>query len=408
MKPAPTLMDEVYRASLRNKVVPGWNDNAKIRHAIERARRFVVDDSMASFMAELANVAFLNAHTAGTAVSPNIKSARAGNPLSHRIADSLRVQARLPYDAIWIEYPLRVYQRRANEIRGTVMPDPKEVPTREGWLIQQHPNIDTAYIMHIFTQSDVADEYGFDMWTFPFALGWCADDSPLPWWNSVDLSNQGWSPSSVLVGIRDYNRNNVNMVRSPLINDPRDPRYIDRYTSLLREWMGVVRRVWAFLAVINDTPKVIGEVRQSKGFLARGRIRKYLDHSTITLNVPARIDTKILARQLVAVAHRKRHPVRAHWRDDWRHMPAKGCDPHLWEPMDDQADRIECSVCHGRMSYIKKHERGDATLGWVSHSYNVTHEENGHGKKLDQKGDQEAGAIAPGPGSAGRGEDTLH
>ena len=244
MKPAPTLMDEVYRASLRNKVVPGWNDNAKIRHAIERARRFVVDDSMALFMAELANVAFLNAHTAGTAVSPNIKSARAGNPLSHRIADSLRVQARLPYDAIWIEYPLRVYQRRANEIRGTVMPDPKEVPTREGWLIQQHPNIDTAYIMHIFTQSDVADEYGFDMWTFPLSLGGCADDSPLPWWNSVDLSNQGWSPSSVLVGIRDYNRNNVNMVRSPLINDPRDPRYIDRYTSLLREWMGVVRRVW--------------------------------------------------------------------------------------------------------------------------------------------------------------------
>ena len=407
MKPAPTLMDEVYRAACRNKPNPGWRDNAKVRHALEKARRFIVDEPMASFMADLANEGFLKAGSSWVGGTSTMGSF--ANPsLPLRLADSLRVQARLPYEAIWIEYPLRAYQKRANEIRGTIAPEPGEW-LREGWLIQQHASIDTACIMHLFTQSDHADQYGWTLWTFPFAFGWCADDNPLPWNKSVDLSlaGNGWPASAVAVGIRNYVRNNVGFVRSPLINDPSLDRHAKAYVNLLKEWTGVVRRVWALLATINDIPKIVTEVRQSKGFLAKGRIMKFLDHSTITLHLPARKDVTVLARSLVATAHRRRHPVRAHWRDDWRHPPAPRCG-HLWEVMDEQADRIECALCHGRQSYIHKHERGDATLGWVSHSYNVTHEENGHGKKLDQKGDQEAGAIAPGPGSAGRGEDTLH
>ena len=290
------------------------------------------------------------------------------------LPNSIRVQARLPYEAIWLEYPLRAYQNRAAEIRGELAPPPEEVPQREGWLIQQHPNIDTAYIMHMWTQSDHPDVYGWDLWTFPFAFAWCADDSPLPWWRSVTAKNSP-TASPLIVGLGSYDRANVNIVRSPLINDPsNDPKLIKAYNSLLHEWAGLVRRVWALLATINDLPATIGTVRQTKGFLARGRIRKFLDHSTITLNIPARRDARVLARQLIAIAHRRRHPVRAHWRDDWRNMPAKQCQ-HLWEIMDDKADRIECSLCHGRQTFIHKHERGDATLGWVGHSYNVTHKE---------------------------------
>ncbi len=361
MKSAPTLMDEIYRLACRNKTIPGWKDNTKVRHALERARRVIVDEPMAAFMADLANESFIKAGTP--------------NPLSPRIADSIRVQARLPYEAIWIEYPLRAYQKRANEIRGTVMPDESEVPQREGWLIQQHPNIDTAYIMHMWTQSDAPDLHGFALWTFPFAFGWCADDSPLPWWKSVTTENQS-AASEIIVGISNYVRDNVNCVVSPLINDPsHDPRILRAYNSLLNEWAGVVRRVWALLATLNDIPTTIGTVRQTKGFMAGSKIRRYLSHSTLTLNIPARKDTRVLARRLIAIAHRKRHPVRAHWRDDWRHLPATQCR-HLWEIMDDGADRIECSLCHGRQTYIKKHERGDATLGWVDHTYNVTHKED--------------------------------
>ena len=287
------------------------------------------------------------------------------------------MQSRLPYEAIWIEYDLRAYQAHANEIRGTKPPEPWEIPSREGWLIQQHPNVDTAYVMHMFTQDATDDpirEDGFDLWTFPFAFGWCADDSPLPWWPTLMIED-GSSLSFQLVGVGGYERPNVNCVRSALIVDPkRDDDSIRRYQSLLREWTGVVRRVWALLATMNDLPTTIGEVRQTKGFLSRGSIRKYLSHSTITLNIPARKDARVLARQMIAAAHRRRHPVRAHWRDDWRNPPASQCD-HLWEIVDEAADRIQCARCRGRQTFIHKHERGDATLGWVSHSYNVTHKE---------------------------------
>ena len=42
--------------------------------------------------------------------------------------------------------------------------------------------------------------------------------------------------------------------------------------------------------------------------------------------------------------------------------------------MDDNADLIQCTACHGRQIYIHKHERGDATLGYVTHDYLLKHE----------------------------------
>src|SRR5262245_66576244 len=137
MKPSPTLADAIYRATFQPKTCPGWKSNVEMRRAIESARRFTVDEPMARFMAELSNESFLRAGI--------------GNPLTIRIADSLRVQSRLPHESIWIEYPLRAYQARSCELRGPeamAMNSPEEQPVREGWLLQQHPKIDTTIMMH--------------------------------------------------------------------------------------------------------------------------------------------------------------------------------------------------------------------------------------------------------------------
>ena len=373
MKPAPTLIDTLYRASFRPEPIPGWRSNTDMRHALESARRFVVDERMAMFMAELANESFLKV---------GMK-----NQLSLRIADSLRVSARLPHESIWIEYPLRPYQHRAHELRGSAPPVDSELPAREGWLIQQHPKIETACIMHLFTRGDevtasspTAD--GFDVWTFPFAFGWCSDDSPLPW--RTTLRDVPWdagrplffkSPSSLLAGLSQYDRDNVNCVRSPLIADPSKDIGTAYYNYLINEWLGVIRRVWSLLATLDHLPLTVGNVRQSKGFLARGRIRKYLNHHTITLHVPAKKDTRVIARTAIADVHRRRHDVRAHWRNDWRNPPSKRCNPHLWEPVDDSADLIRCELCHGRQIFIHKHERGTAARGLVIADYLIKHED---------------------------------
>jgi len=317
-------------------------------------------------MAELANESFMKV---------GVK-----DPVVLRIADSLRVQARLPHEAIWIEYQLQAYQKRSHEIRGTGELGMEDVPQREGWLIQQHPQIESAMIMHLFTQHNEVQEDGFNVWTFPFAFGWVSDDNPLPWQTTLrERDDHGQAtfttPSSILVGINKYDRSNVNCVLSPLIDAPSNKIGIEYYTGLMREWMGVVRRVWALLATIDNLPVTRGMVRQSKGFLARGRIRKYLDHHTITLNIPAKQDTRVLARRVIAIAHRKRHEVRAFWRNDWRNMPASQCNPHLWECVDDNADLIECTLCHGRQIYVHKHMRGDAGIGFSTTDYRLVHKE---------------------------------
>src|SRR4249919_3167397 len=133
MKPASTLIDALYRATFRADTNPGWRSNADIRHALESTRRFMLDDRMSAFMADLANESFIPAGVAGDPV-----------PLCSRLADSLRVSSRLPHANIWIEYPLRPFQHRAYEVRKGYFqphapPVDKELPAREGWLIQQHP-----------------------------------------------------------------------------------------------------------------------------------------------------------------------------------------------------------------------------------------------------------------------------
>ena len=373
MKNAPTLIDELYRISFLPGDLPGWKDKVAMRQVLFSARRFVADERMSAFMADLALEAFIK---------------KGNRPVSRRIADSLRVSARLPHESVWIEYDSRAYHRRSAVLypQAEHVPD-NEVAEREGWLIQQHPAIPTACMMHIFVYEQRAVK-GSRAWTFPWAYAWVNDDSPLPWHTTLETTGAYTQPdgtsakiwaSEVVVGLIGYRNERVGCVRSPLLSHDvleRDEtgKISDAYMTALTEWQGVVRRAWALLATLDHLPLGFGEIRQSKGFLARGRIRKFLDHQTITLNIPAKKDTRVIARQAVAQAHRKRHEVRGHWRDDWRNPPSKRCPQHLWVTADDEADHIVCELCRGRQIYIHKHERGDASLGYVTHDYALKHE----------------------------------
>ena len=133
MKPAPTLIDTLFRASFRTDTIAGWKSNSEMRHALQSTRRFVVDKPMSAFMADLANESFLQDRYATKPGKGFIKSA---SPLNFRLADSLRVQSRLPHDAIWIEYNCRAYQHRSHELRGIAPPNDDELAETEGWLIQ--------------------------------------------------------------------------------------------------------------------------------------------------------------------------------------------------------------------------------------------------------------------------------
>ena len=126
--------------------------------------------------------------------------------------------------------------------------------------------------------------------------------------------------------------------------------------------------IWSLLSTINSLPISNKFVTASKGYVAKGRYRKFVDHTTITLNVPETRYRRIAAHA-IAVARRRAHEVRGHWRKDHWHPLTPTCE-HEWVTME---GKTLCARCNGRRSWIPEHQRGDASLGFVTHDYEVHH-----------------------------------
>jgi hypothetical protein len=358
MKAAPTLIDELYRASFQNETVRGWTNNALWRDVLRKARRFVLDDAMSSFLGELGTQAFVNTGER----SPARAAAR------FRMIEHLRMSARLPSEVTWVEYNLRKCQAASQALLGRA-PNVLAMPEREGWLLQRHPHLDTAFIAHIISYGrDDPDMDGTTVWTIPLALAWTADmDTVLPW-RSIPFDPNGAAASEISTGLGGYKSERASYVYSPLMVVPPTTQ-MKHIAVLLKDWAGVQRRIWALLATINDLPVEMTEVRASKGFVGRHQYRKFLDHKTVTLTVPVKLYRKTI-RAALAVVHRRGGPVREHWRRDWRKPLSVLCE-HDWGA---DENHMFCTLCKGRKIWVHEHVRGDTSRGFVSHDYRVTHE----------------------------------
>lgn len=354
MKPGPTLIDNLYRASFRNERIMNWRSNSDMRSAFQGARRFVLDESMSEFLGELGTAAF---------------ASRPGH-IRRSMAENLRVSARLPHKSIWIEYNLRRCQARSQALLGNSY-NPKDSPTTEGVLLQQHPTMDTAVIMYLFSDVGEMDEFGYRFYTFPVAYTWTVTDEATPW---VSAFQDAGRDAEIGTGMIGYRSPSVSItLHSALLEREGNPKAV---LDLISDWCGCMRRVWALLATLNDVPAIATEVRQAKGFVAKGRYRTFLDHKTLTINIPQKSYTKV-ARNLIALARRRAHQVRGHFRVDWRNPPSKRCSAFLANGIHAWDTNNTCTVCRGHRLVIPEHQRGDASLGFVTHDYAVTHNQEG-------------------------------
>jgi hypothetical protein len=373
MKPGPTLADTLYRWSFSKQRVAGWTDNALWHDALRRAKRFVLDDEMSTFLGELGTQAFVNR----LGPEPNkmeLAQQRRMVVVRNRKVEALRMGARLPAEVTWIEYNLRNCQTRSMELLG-LPTKPLEMPKYEGWLLMRHPKLETAFSCAVVSHDpDVDHGDGFNIWTFPVGLAWTADmDTVLPW-RGIPFSNEGRSPSEVSTGLSGYRSDRCGFVFHPLVQTPYNDNEV--VANLLAEWSGVQRRMWALLATINDLPVELRDVRAAKGFVARGAYRRFLDHRTITLTVPVIKYTKVI-RSALALAHRRGGPVREHWRQDWRRPLSALCD-HEWGA---DEGHMFCNLCKGRKIWVHEHTRGDTSRGFVSHDFTVTHDDENRSKR---------------------------
>src|SRR5271169_1218959 len=138
MKNPPTLADACIATAL-DKRRGGLKGSEEIRDlllTVGRANKFILDAGMSGYLADLSNSFW----TGG---------------LRKRIhqLDNARRLARLPHKLTWIEYDRLAYFKRVEALgikiawpSGT--PDwDKKAPRRHGWLIRQHPNIETAFFL---------------------------------------------------------------------------------------------------------------------------------------------------------------------------------------------------------------------------------------------------------------------
>lgn len=358
----PQLIDLLMRETMRPRsVITAGLDRspAALRDTLLRARRFVLDESMSAFLADISTVPFA--------------TARARSPA---LIDSLRHGARLPHPVTWIEYDQianrkRMMQLETKSISGGLL-DMQDQSPRLGWLLEEHPQVPTAIKLSYFAEMD-----GNRMLVapVPFSFVWQTTDDPLPW-------HADHRAARLSIGITEYDSKQVGVVfHHPVTREVSQQVIEQRHNApdtfwtthyMIIESAGIMRHAIAFLATLNDIPIASREVRPSKGYIARGSHHKFLAHSVITLNVPERKQRLALAQKLVALARRRAHSVRGHWRLYQRGEGLCFASEHEWGPQDDKG-HASCARCSAWRTWIDEHERGDASLGYVTHEYRVQH-----------------------------------
>jgi hypothetical protein len=211
---------------------------------------------------------------------------------------------------------------------------PEDIVPHIGWLMEQFGE---TFVITLI----VGDGTG-SVLVLPCNFAWTSGDTVPNVRKSTPKENP---PDAYLAtGIHDYDTPHVVIGTVPEM----DFVSAEAATGALAEWMGELRFVWALLAAVNDIPVGIREVKPSKGYVARGKYRRFVEHSVISILIPKQRDPQTFARQIVAVSRRRAHQVRGHFRRDWRH--------------------------EGNKIWVSEHQRGDASLGFVLHDYSIQHE----------------------------------
>lgn len=375
---APTLADRLYQAAY-DRNYPSLYNAEELRQKLFRARRFVLDERMSAFLADLSIAAFLRRNAkpifmTGLVPTNDITvDFMPGSKHSNTLMEQMRISARLPHPITWIEHDRYATKRRGSELLGFGPVPRKRVNVDlEGWLLEQHPSVDTAFMAHVI--SYVSDSQPNKLLVMPISFYWATGNEPLPWVSDLNLhvdmqydTHRLSTISEVACSLVGYRTTQVDADYSRYTRLPIDEnkRLNAAKTAILLQ-SGTLRQIWALLATINDIPILTRDVKASRGFMGRGSYRRFLDHQTVTLQVPGKTDVRKLARHVVACARRRAHMVRGHWRHDWRH-PLHPLCTHVWD-----ADQV-CKHCQGHRLWIGEHQRGDPSLGIVMTDYEVTH-----------------------------------
>lgn len=332
--------------------------------------------------------------------------------------------ARLPYENIWIEFDARqkvlsswVQGHLHNNVAPSTPPDLTDVSPAIGWLLHQTNEDTGAWVASQF--SPVANNKGVlhegEITTTPVA--WICSpegDATLPlrapdkltllhkllplYTEHVANMGIGATTSNAYDGkscvILPWVANRLGVAVEPIWNMAFNSILIGtkmhvqekhlkedlarHITYILREDIGIMRFMIAVLALLNAAPNVKHVPVKQQGFRRKGLKRlEYLGHSKIILELPKRKTIKVLYGALDYASHERRrlrgHMVRGHFRQVEHGKARIVCD-HI--PTLVENGLGICLQCERLIRWIPSHPRGDATLGWVTHDYEIKASDN--------------------------------
>src|SRR5262245_21750833 len=136
----PTLFDRVRASSFVRDQNTGFYPQHLLRQKVFDARRFTLSDEMSVMLGDLATAGF---------ESKTVE-------LRNKAIEAMRMGARLPHRITCIEYNLRKSIESSRKYKtlvagGGPRSNLDEIPYQEGWLMEQHPQIETAFRATLFT-----------------------------------------------------------------------------------------------------------------------------------------------------------------------------------------------------------------------------------------------------------------
>jgi len=332
MKNPPTLADACIATALNKHL-----QSREVRDhflKIATARKLVLDQNMSAYLADLS------------------QSFRGGLRNRIRMLENVRQMARLPHRLMWIEFDYSAYAERLQQVHRVTFTGPG--PRRAGWLLQQHDVIETAFMATEVTPSIFKPGWAN---AHPFSAVWRCDDDPLPWRTITTPSDELTSEAVTMQGYR---------TKQIALTFTYTPQLSKAFLAQIKgsiEPELPIRDLWVLLATLNDLPVLYEHVTPSHGYVARGSYKRFLGHSIVHLTVPE-TRWRSLVRKTAALVRRRAHQVRGHFRKDrWRPL-RDGCD-HVFDA------EMVCRGCGGHKIWVAEHQRGDASIGFVTHDYSV-------------------------------------
>lgn len=317
---ANQLIRETYRKKgmLRRSTT---RDMDSLRRTLAEAKRFVLDERMSEFAAELATVPF-----------------DAARMRQHDVLTSMRHSAIPPFSQMFIQLDNHAFRKgllrmgRTRDFQGSPLLNPLDAPHTgpkpgddivkdAGWLIET--DRDDVKVSEFFyaDMQGLGDRTAYELACLPFYFLYSLTDKGYvdgPYRGGV-LDTKSAAIAHGISFVRD-NRMAVVYDRDLKFCGPREKNVVhdevhgDSYIvhTMLTEFGGILRYVMCFLATLSDIPTIKTDSRPQKGYLGGGQIRKYMDYTTLTLKLPAKTTSLRLAQRLIAKARRGWHEVIPH------------------------------------------------------------------------------------------------